>query len=85
MASITGINWSLVYRKKIDKLNKDIEKLRRENLLMKRRLAKYEKNSRMVKWFNDRDINENNNIGTTRNRQDDNVVGSSGSVHTKRD
>ena len=55
MASITGINWSLVYRKKIDKLNKDIEKLRRENLLMKRRLAKYEKTMRMVYHYNRKD------------------------------
>ena len=67
MASITGINWSLVYRKKIDKLNKDIEKLRRENLLMKRRLVKYEKTMRMVYHYNRKDKNENDNIRTSGN------------------
>ena len=74
MASITGINWSLVYRKKIDKLNKDIEKLRRENLLMKRRLAKYEKTMRMVYHYNRKDKNENDNIRTSGNGQDNNII-----------
>ena len=85
MSNVIGVNWNLIYRKQVEKLNKTIDRLKRENTVMIIRLAKYEKNSRMVKWFNDRDINENNNIVTTRNRQDDNVVGSSGSVHTKRD
>ena len=52
---------------KIDKLNKDIEKLRRENLLMKRRLAKYEKTMRMVYHYNRKDKNENDNIRTSGN------------------
>jgi len=85
MSNVIGVNWNLIYRKQVEKLNKTIDRLKRENTVMKIRLAKHEKNSRMVKWYNDRDINENNNIGTTRNRQDDNVVGSSGSVHTKGD
>lgn len=85
MSNVIGVNWNLIYRKQVEKLNKTIDRLKRENTVMRIRLAKHEKNSRMVKWFNDRDINENNNIGTTRNRQDDNVVGSSGSVHTKGD
>jgi len=85
MSNVIGVNWNLIYRKQVEKLNKTIDRLKRENTVMRIRLAKHEKNSRMVKWYNDRDINENNNIGTTRNRQDDNVVGSSGSVHTKGD
>lgn len=85
MPNVIGVNWNLIYRKQVEKLNKTIDRLKRENTVMRIRLAKHEKNSRMVKWHNDRDINENNNIGTTRNRQDDNVVGSSGSVHTKGD
>lgn len=85
MSNVIGVNWNLIYRKQVEKLNKTIDRLKRENTVMRIRLAKHEKNSRMVKWFNDRDINENNNIRTTRDRQDDNVVGSSGSVHTKGD
>ena len=85
MSNVIGVNWNLIYRKQVEKLNKTIDRLKRENTVMRIRLAKHEKKSRMVKWYNDRDINENNNIGTTRNRQDDNVVGSSGSVHTKGD
>jgi len=85
MPNVIGVNWNLIYRKQVEKLNKTIDRLKRENNVMRIRLAKHEKNSRMVKWYNDRDINENNNIGTTGNRQDDNVVGSSGSVHTKGD
>jgi len=85
MSNVIGVNWNLIYRKQVEKLNKTIDRLKRENTVMRIRLAKHEKNSRMVKWYNDRDINENNNIRTTRNRQDDNVVGSSGSVHTKGD
>ncbi len=84
MSNVIGVNWNLIYRKQVEKLNKTIDRLKRENTVMRIRLAKYEKNSRMVKWFNDRDINENNNIRTTRNGEDNHVVELSGRVHSAR-
>ena len=45
MSNVIGVNWNLIYRKQVEKLNKTIDRLKRENTVMRIRLAKYEKNS----------------------------------------
>ena len=53
-----GINWHLKFRLKIEELNKENEKLKAQNNILKRKLNKY----------------ENNNIGATGNGKDNNAV-----------
>ena len=57
-----GINWHLKFRQEIDSLKKEVENLKIRNAILKRKLTKY----------------ENNNIRTTGNRQDNNLVKLSG-------
>jgi hypothetical protein len=52
---------------------------------MKRRLEKYEKTKRAVRYWNQKEKNEDNNIRTTGNREDNNVVESGRRVHQARD
>jgi len=54
-------NWHLRFRLKIEELTKENEKLKTKNSILERKLNKY----------------ENNNIRTTGDRQDNNVVRSS--------
>ena len=54
-------NWHLRFRLKIEELTKENEKLKTKNSILERKLKKY----------------ENNNMRTTGNRQDNNVVRSS--------
>ena len=63
-----GVNWHLRFRLKIEKLNKENEELKLKNAILKRKIKKY----------------ENNNIRTPWNRQDNNVVKSSGSIYPTR-
>jgi len=53
-----GVNWHLRFRLKIEQLNKENEELKLKNRLLTRRIKKY----------------ENNNIRTTRNREDNNTI-----------
>ena len=63
-----GENWHLRFRLKLEELQKENEYLKMKNRLLTRKIKKY----------------ENNNTRTTWNRQDDNSVESSRSVHTGR-
>ena len=64
-----GTNWHLKFREEIANLKKEVEILKLRNTILKRKLKKY----------------ENNNIRTTRNGKDNNVVKSSGRVYPTRD
>ena len=64
-----GANWHLRFRLKIEELQKENDKLKAQKNILERKLKKY----------------ENNNIRTTWNRKDNNVVESSGSIYTARD
>ena len=63
-----GINWHLKFRLKIEELQKENEQLKIKNKILERKVKKY----------------ENNNTGTSWNRQNNNVVESGGSVYTAR-
>ena len=63
-----GKNWHLRFRLKIEELHEENEKLKLKNRILKRRVKKY----------------ENNNIRTTGNMQDDNLVKLSGSIYPAR-
>jgi cell division protein FtsB len=63
-----GVNWHLRFRLRIEKLEKENEELKLKNKILERKVKKY----------------ENNNTGTSWNRQNNNVVESSGSVYTTR-
>ena len=63
-----GENWHLRFRLKIEELHKENEDLKLKNRILKRKIKKY----------------ENNNIRTTRNGKDNNVVKSSGSIYPTR-
>jgi cell division protein FtsB len=63
-----GVNWHLRFRLKLEKLEKENEYLKMKNRLLTRKIKKY----------------ENNNIRTTRNREDNNSVEPGRSVHTTR-
>ena len=63
-----GINWHLKFRQEIDSLKKEVENLKIRNAILKRKLTKY----------------ENNNIRTTGNRQDNNVVEPGGRIYKNR-
>tara|TARA_R110001592_G_scaffold156493_1_gene387035 strand:- start:32 stop:238 length:207 start_codon:yes stop_codon:yes gene_type:complete len=63
-----GVNWHLRFRLKIEELQKENEELKLKKKILERKVKKY----------------ENNNIRTTGNRQDNNVVESGGSVYTAR-
>jgi hypothetical protein len=82
MTSKIGINESLKFREEIARLKKIYIKIYDENQRMKRRLAKHEESRRMVTYWNAKEKYENNNIGTTGNREDNNVVEPSRRVHT---
>jgi hypothetical protein len=82
MTSKIGINESLKFREEIARLKKIYIKIYDENQRMKRRLEKYEKTKRAVRYWNQKEKYENNNIGTTGNREDNNVVKPSRRVHT---
>ena len=84
MTSKIGINWHLRFREEIVRLKKLYVKIYDENQRMKRRLAKHEGSRRMVTYWNEKEKYENNNIGTTGNREDNNVVEPSRRVHTAR-
>ena len=68
MTSSIGLNWKEIYERKIKHLKKLYIKIYDENQRMKRRLAKHEGSKRMVYYWNEKEKNENNNIGTTGNR-----------------
>jgi hypothetical protein len=82
MTSKIGINESLKFREEIARLKKIYIKIYDENQRMKRRLEKYEKTKRAVRYWNQKEKYENNNIRTTGNREDNNVVEPSRRVHT---
>jgi len=63
-----GVNWHLKFRLKIEELLKENEKLKLKNKILQRKVKKY----------------EDNNTRTTRNREDNNTIESSRSVHTGR-
>jgi acyl-[acyl carrier protein]--UDP-N-acetylglucosamine O-acyltransferase len=84
MTSNIGLNWKLIYERKIKHLKKLYIKIYDENQKMKRRLEKYEKTKRAVRYWNQKEKNEDNNIRTTGNREDNNVVEPSRRVHTAR-
>ena len=69
MANTIGINWYARLQAKIADLEHKLEDEQAYNKELKRKLNKY----------------ENNNIRTTRNGKDNNVVKSSGRVHPTRD
>ena len=81
MISSIGLNWKEIYEKKIKHLKKLYIKIYDENQKMKRRLEKYEKTKRAVRYWNQKEKNEDNNIRTTGNREDNNVVESGRRVH----
>ena len=85
MTSNIGLNWKLIYERKIKHLKKLYIKIYDENQKMKRRLEKYEKTKRAVRYWNQKEKNEDNNIRTTGNREDNNVVESGRRVHQARD
>jgi len=64
-----GINWYARLQAKIADLEHKLEDVQAHNKELKRKLNKY----------------ENNNIRTTRNGKDNNVVKSSGRIYTARD
>ena len=64
-----GVNWHLRFRLRIEKLEKENEELKLKNKILERKVKKY----------------ENNNIRTTRNRKDNNVVKISRRLYTKWD
>ena len=64
-----GENWHLRFRLKIEELHKENEDLKLKNRILKRKIKKY----------------ENNNIRTTGNGKDNNVVKSGGSIYPARD
>ena len=64
-----GENWHLRFRLKLEELQKENEYLKMQNRLLKRKIKKY----------------ENNNIRTTGNGKDNNVVKSGGSIYPARD
>ena len=68
MTSSIGLNWKEIYERKIKHLKKLYIKIYDENQKMKRRLEKYEKTKRAVRYWNQKEKNEDNNIRTTRNR-----------------
>ena len=57
-----GVNWHLKFRLKIEELQKENEQLKTKNKILERKVKKY----------------EDNNIRTTRNRKNNNVVKFSG-------
>ena len=63
-----GVNWHLNFRLKIEELQKENEKLKLNNNILKRKVKKY----------------EDNNIGSTRDRKDNNTVKSGRSIYTAR-
>ena len=63
-----GVNWHLRFRLKLEKLQKENEYPKMKNRLLTRKIKKY----------------EDNNTRTTRNREDNNTIESSRSVHTGR-
>ena len=63
-----GINWHLKFRQEIDNLKEEIEDLKKYNTVLKKKLTKY----------------ENNNIRSTGNRQDNNVVELGGRIYKNR-
>ena len=69
MANTIGINWYARLQAKIADLEHKLEDVQSHNKEIKRKLKKY----------------ENNNIRTTRNGKDNNVVKSSGRVYPTRD
>ncbi len=64
-----GENWHLRFRLKIEELHKENEDLKLKNRILRRKIKKY----------------ENNNIRTTGNGKDNNVVKSGGSIYPARD
>ena len=64
-----GVNWHLRFRLKLEKLEKENEYLKMKNRLLTRKVKKY----------------ENNNTGTTWDRQDNNTAEPSGRIYTARD
>jgi len=69
MAYTIGINWYARLQAKIADLEHKLEDVQAHNRELKRKLNKY----------------ENNNIRTTRNGKDNNVVKSSGRIYPTRD
>ena len=69
MANTIGINWYARLQAKIADLDHKLEDVQAHNRELKRKLKKY----------------ENNNIRTTGNGKDNNVVKSSGRIYTARD
>ena len=63
-----GVNWHLNFRLKIEELQKENEELKIKNNILKRKVKKY----------------EDNNIRSTRDREDNNTVKSGRSVYTAR-
>ena len=63
-----GPNWHLRFRLKIEQLQKENDELKLKNRILKRKIKKY----------------EDNNIRTTGNRQDNNLVKLSGSIYPAR-
>lgn len=55
MNSTIGINWQEIYARKINHLKKLYAKIYDENQKMKRRLEKYEKTKRAVRYWNQKD------------------------------
>jgi hypothetical protein len=55
MNSTIGINWQEIYGRKINHLKKLYAKIYDENQKMKRRLEKYEKTKRAVRYWNQKD------------------------------
>ena len=82
--SAIGLNWSEIKDRKIKELQDKVDKLYRENQKMKRRLIKHEGSRDMVNYWNKKGKNEDDNIGTTRNRKDNNVVKLGGRIYSKR-
>ena len=68
MATTIGINWYARLQAKIADLEHKVEDVQAHNKELKRKLNKY----------------ENNNIRTTMNGKDNNVVKSSGRIYTTR-
>ena len=63
-----GVNWHLRFRLKIEQLQQENEELKLKNRILKRKIKKY----------------EDNNIRTTRNGEDNNLVKFSGSIYSAR-
>jgi len=72
--SAVGLNWSAIKDRKIKELEDKLDKYYRENQRMKRRLMKYEGSRAMVNYYNNKEKCEDDNIGSTRDRENNYII-----------